>query len=155
MSDTTPAAPLTPAPDPELLGEVVRDLRRLARSTETLANEMVKTNTNLAEVASLRRRNGVLGLVIGGLVLLLLCVIIGGGIYVIVGQDRLAEVQAEGRANGAFIRECVTPGPHKPTAADPTTGHACYDDGQARTGAAIDAISSQIVAKLRAQGVAP
>jgi hypothetical protein len=35
------------------------------------------------------------------------------------------------------LEECTTPGPRTPTAEDPSTGHKCFDDGQARTSEAI------------------
>lgn len=48
--------------------------------------------------------------------------------------------------NGRLLVECTTPGPNQPTAANQfTTGHDCYDQGQARTGVAV----KQVVCAIR------
>lgn len=41
------------------------------------------------------------------------------------------------RQNVRILNDCTTPGDRVPTNEDPRTGHRCYDDGQARTRAAV------------------
>lgn len=79
-----------------------------------------------------RRRLIVAVLALGGvLVALFVCVAL------------LLATAATNRANGEYLRECTTPGTRTPTAADPRTGHGCYDDGQQR--------QSEVVATLNAR----
>lgn len=58
-----------------------------------------------------------------------------------------------------LLRDCTTPGDHVPTAADPTTGHACYDSGQERTAKVIeqllDGIDVRIDRALERAGIPP
>lgn len=49
----------------------------------------------------------------------------------------LQEVARQNRRNGEILVDCTTPGPRKPTAEDPSTGHECYDRGTTRSAEAI------------------
>jgi hypothetical protein len=80
-----------------------------------------------------RRRNAVL-VFLTSVVIVLLSVVLIREIYVVGPQRNDIESIA------INLEECTTPGPRTPTADDPSTGHKCFDDGQARTGAAIAAI---------------
>lgn len=53
---------------------------------------------------------------------------------------RLNTLVDDNRQSNRYIIECTTPGPSPP----PRTGHRCFDDGQARTAAAIKQIVDAI-----------
>lgn len=80
------------------------------------------------------------------------------GLVMLAGVGISAIVQDNRKTNRLLV-ECTTPGPRTPTAADPTTGHACYDEGQRRTGEAVAAIlvgiNSQIEHALERVGIPP
>lgn len=62
------------------------------------------------------------------------------GVVLLAPDWGLVSVANNNRDNGEILVECTTPGPRKPTADDPSTGHECYDRGQARTGEALGSI---------------
>lgn len=102
-------------------------------AAESAAVAQLTRDAIIADNKKFRRRNGVLVFLV-----CLLCAVTAGllwrDVFVNAPQrEALVEVTQK-------LEECTTPGDHEPTVEDPTTGHKCYDDGQARTAAAVTQI---------------
>jgi hypothetical protein len=108
--------------------ETSREIAANSKAVETLTRESL-----ISDNKKFRRRNAVL-VFLTSVVIVLLSVVLIREIYVVGPQRNDIESIA------INLEECTTPGPRTPTADDPSTGHKCFDDGQARTGAAIAAI---------------
>lgn len=110
------------------LVEISRDISATSKAVEKVTRDSV-----IADNKRFRRRNAVL--------VFLTCVLISGMGYLIYRDIYVSAPQREKiTAIAEKLEECTTPGPRTPTADDPTTGHKCFDDGQARTGEAITKI---------------
>lgn len=99
-----------------------------SEAIETLTKESI-----IADNAKFRRRNGVLVALVS-LLLILQLIQTGRELFVIGPQRDDIETVVQ------ILEECTTPGSDEPTPEDPSTGHECFDDGQARTAEAIAAI---------------
>lgn len=69
------------------------------------------------------------------LCVVLAAAVIGMGVTWTVQQARSAQSTRD------YLVDCTTPGPKTPTPEDPTTGHACYDQGNRRTGEAVQMLA--------------
>lgn len=65
-----------------------------------------------------------------------LCILLGAA-AIGLGVGWLVRFAHNAQQTREYLVECTTPGPRPPTRDDPRTGHACYDEGQARTGQAV------------------
>lgn len=115
----------------ETMRELIETSKEIAANTQAV--ETLTREALIADNKKFRRRNAVL--------VFLLSIVMAGLSYMIYRDVFINEPQRdEIAAVASKLEECTTPGPHIPTADDPTTGHACFDDAQVRTAAAISQI---------------
>lgn len=102
-------------------------------AANTTAVEKLTRESLIADNKKFRRRNAVL-VFLTSVLIVAVGYLVYRDVFINAPQrDNLVEISET-------LQECTTPGPRTPTADDPSTGHKCFDDGQARTGEAIAAI---------------
>lgn len=107
--------------------------RRVPMDIHEARSALAATSRSLDRISDMLARHFRLGMaaivvavMLGGAVVFMLTTALGN-------QSTLLDVQDE-------LIHCTQPGPNKPSPADPNTGHACYDRGQAATAKAVAAI---------------
>lgn len=86
-------------------------------------------------------RSNVIAVSLGAAALVVALAAVAGIGYVAIQNNRNGELTV---AQGRLLVECTTPGPDAPTAANPATGHECYDRGRSQTGEAVVVIVDQV-----------
>lgn len=131
------------------LEDIGSDIVNLTRSVSELATSISLLATK-EEVAAVdaeqdRKRRRTTALVAGGVAVAFILLLVPT-IAALVLLDRLEDISTGNRANGDLLIECTTPSPAPGQArnADDEV-HECFEEGQARTGAAVGAISLAVL----------
>lgn len=112
----------------ETMKDLIKTSKDIAASTQAV--EQLTRDSLIADNKRFRRRNAVLVLLLSA-VLLLVGIMVYRDVFIVGPQrDEIEEI-------ALTLEECTTPGPHTPTAEDPSTGHECYDRSQAGQAKAI------------------
>lgn len=131
--------------DAGLVGELIVEVRSLARSVKTFAEGLAATDQRVGELEDLRRRNRVLGYVVAAAVTLLAAAVIVATVGGFLAFRRLADIADANAANGRVLIECTTPSPPPGAALDDAdVVHECAERSAAGQVAAIDAIALDV-----------
>lgn len=122
-----------------MIAELITDIRQISASILAFAERQDHTDRSVAELHSLRRRNGVIAAAALGLTIVLALVVIVGGIL-------LTGIARDNQHNGRLLVECTTPDPLPGTAVDAADRvHECYDRAQENQARAVGAITNTLV----------
>lgn len=122
-----------------MIAELITDIRQMAGAILTFADRLDVTDRSVAELHSLRRRNGIIAACALVLTVVLATVVIGGGVI-------LTSIARSNQRNGRVLVECTTPSPPRGSSiSDDDRVHECYEQAQSNQGRAVGQIVDTLI----------